>query len=146
MSKCDQAQSKLLVFDLYRVPFNFLLPDHQSSYRTLLGAVLTLITLVTMAAFANYQLMLYFDQSNFEINQVRQEYFFKPSEGIKNVNGFNVAAAIVGFKEKESYHLDSATEFDSHVDPSYGQLKFYRKNWNYKAANDTDMTKGIEFV
>ena len=84
MTSCDRYQSKFLQYDLYRRPFNFLLPDHQSQYRSLLGSVLSLLTLILLLIYMNYMFLIFFSSSEFIVNQTRDEYYFKHYEGFSH--------------------------------------------------------------
>ena len=50
MVNCIAIQTKALSLDIYRQPFLFFMPDEKPMYRTLLGAVLSLVTILVMLA------------------------------------------------------------------------------------------------
>ena len=52
MSDCS---SRTLNLDIYRQPFRLLLPDKNGMYRTLLGSILSVITLVLMITYASFK-------------------------------------------------------------------------------------------
>ena len=68
LSPCDRYQSRMLSLDLYRRPFNFLLPDHESEYRTFLGSTLSIIQFVLLLLYGSYNLQQFFAQSKFNVN------------------------------------------------------------------------------
>ena len=68
LSACDKYQSRVLAIDLYRRPFNFLLPDHQNSYRTFLGSALSIIQFLLLVSYGTYQIILYSSQASFNVN------------------------------------------------------------------------------
>ena len=67
-SNCDRYQSKVLMIDLFRRPFNFLLPDHQSEYRTFLGSMLSVITAIFILVYGGFKIVEYSNHSEFTVN------------------------------------------------------------------------------
>ena len=43
---------------MYRQPFRLLLPDGHDTYRTFLGSLMSVITLVTMLAYGSYKVSM----------------------------------------------------------------------------------------
>ena len=55
LGACDSMQKKALFIDLYRRPFLFMMPDKVPSYRTLLGSMLSIFTLVLILSYATFK-------------------------------------------------------------------------------------------
>ena len=47
--------NQLLRFDMYRQPFLFLMPDHEPSYRSCVGTVLSILTLILVTSYSTYK-------------------------------------------------------------------------------------------
>ena len=54
--RCDKCQKSTLSFDIYRQPFRLLLPDDMGMYRTFLGTILSLMTLVLPIVYAGFKM------------------------------------------------------------------------------------------
>lgn len=67
-SACDTLQQKFLFLDLYRRPFMFLLPDKMPMYRSLLGSVLSILTVVAIISYATYKLIQLEGLEDYKIN------------------------------------------------------------------------------
>ena len=74
--KWDYMQEKALHLDLYRRPFMFNLPDEASMYRTLLGSVLSVVTLLIMLGYAYLKLIKLQSYQDYVINEAYREQFF----------------------------------------------------------------------
>ena len=118
------------MIDLFRRPFNFLLPDHQSQYRTFLGSMLSIITILLILVYGGYKIVLYFKREEFTVNQTRQSYYFGLEDEFSQSHGLAIAAGAVS----EGY--DGIRDFS--IDPEIGQLKFYLKTWDITGP---DLTK-----
>ena len=57
LSACQQIKEKSLNLDIYKRPFNFLMPDHRETYNTWLGLVLSLFSMVCVCSYAVYQMI-----------------------------------------------------------------------------------------
>ena len=57
MSGCEKIKDKSLNLDIYKRPFNFLLPDHRETYNTWLGLVLSLFSIICVFSYAIYQMI-----------------------------------------------------------------------------------------
>ena len=55
--KCDYVQGKALHLDLYKRPFTFNLPDGASMYRTFIGSVLSIATIILITCYAYLKLV-----------------------------------------------------------------------------------------
>ena len=56
MTRCDDFKRSCLSVDIYSQPFNLLLPDGKSHYRTFSGVLMTLLTFVIVLIFATTKL------------------------------------------------------------------------------------------
>ena len=117
MSFCDRVQQHALIFDFYRRPFNFILPDNSSTYRSLLGSMLSIITIISLLTYATVKLVQLSLMEDFKINMIEKENSYGSDFTFTQEEGFNVAVAVTAY--------DSNPE--SIEDPSIGQLKFYLK-------------------
>ena len=53
---CELGCTSILAIDLYHKPFRFLMPDHRESYRTFLGALLSVFTVMIILGYGTYKL------------------------------------------------------------------------------------------
>ena len=97
LSKYERCQKSTLVLDIYRKPFRLTLPDDQSRYRSLLGAVLTIITLIMTLSYASWKLLTMFEQSEYKIQTHDLENFYDYEEEFGQSEGFAVAATITSY-------------------------------------------------
>ena len=130
LGRCDRVQEKALHLDLYRRPFMFNLPDDSSMYRSLLGSVLSFITICTLLSYAIYKLVKLDSHTEYQINEAHRDQYYDTSFTFSQADGFQVAAAI--------------TDFDGNreeiEDPEIGEVKFYLKQWGFD-----DDSPGISF-
>lgn len=61
----------MLNFDLYREPFNLVLPDGKTQYRTLLGSILSIITIVVVMSYGSIKMASMVNYSDYKV-QVRE--------------------------------------------------------------------------
>ena len=54
-SSCSKVGEKALLIDSFGKPFTFLLPDGQKSYKSLLGAILTIFIMLTIGLYGVYK-------------------------------------------------------------------------------------------
>ena len=66
-NKCDLCQKSTLKLDFYRQPVELRLPDETGKYRTFLGAMLSIATLVTVVLFSSYKLITLINFQDFDI-------------------------------------------------------------------------------
>ena len=55
LSQCDRYQRQALRLDVYRQPFSLLLPDGYETYRSFIGALLSIFSLVIMLTYGSYK-------------------------------------------------------------------------------------------
>ena len=75
-NKWDYVQEKALHLDLYRRPFMFNLPDKSTKYRTLLGSVLSVLTVAIMLGYAYLKLIKLQSYQDYVINEAYREQLF----------------------------------------------------------------------
>ena len=56
LSPIERCQKATLKFDLYKQPFRLLLPDEKDEYRTFVGAMLTIVTVITVVVYGGLKL------------------------------------------------------------------------------------------
>ena len=56
-SRCDRLQRGALSLDMYPLSFTLLLPGKEDAYRTLLGSVLTIFSVILILAYGGYQMI-----------------------------------------------------------------------------------------
>ena len=120
ISRCDRCQKSSLVFDMYRKPFRLLLPDEKPQYRTLVGAVLTIFTLIITLSYTSWKLLVMFEQTEFKIQAHDQENYYDFEEEFGTNEGFALAAAITSY--------DGSSE--DITDYSIGRFIFVKKEWD----------------
>ena len=109
-----------MILDVYKRPFNFLLPSKTEYYRNYLGMTLSLITILLLIAYGTFKfkaLILFTDYNLFEIVQ---DSFYNDQDEFTTNDGFHVAAGIVDFNAQ---YVE---------DPEIGTLKIIMKSWNYE--------------
>ena len=118
-NKWDYVLEKALHLDLYRRPFMFNLPDKSTKYRTLLGSVLSVLTVAIMLSYAYLKLIKLQSYQDYVINEAYREQLFDTKFALSQANGFQVAAAVTNFD-------GNPEEIE---DPEIGEVKFYLKQW-----------------
>ena len=94
-----------------------MMPDEKSMYRSLLGAVLSIITVIVMLSYSVFKMVAMGNLNDYKIKTATQEYFYDSSFSFSELDGFQVAAGITSF--------DGNSE--SIEDPEIGVVKFYLK-------------------
>ena len=110
--------------DIYTRPINFLVQGTNQYYSTGCGTILTLITYVLVILYAVYQIQLHNDNSDYQLNFEEHVDEYGDNDIFKSSDiGFHFAAGLTDFSEE---NMGKIIE-----DPTYGQIKFYRKAWGY---------------
>ena len=104
---------------MYRRPFLFVLPDSKVGYRSLIGSVLSLFTVIIIFGYAFYKLGTLNSLEDYKINFATHEQFYDSSFSFSQIDGFQIAAAVTSY--------DGVV--DSIEDPEIGVLRFYLKQW-----------------
>ena len=119
VSRCDGVQKKALNLDIYRTPFLFKLPDNKERYRTFLGAILSVLTIIAVLAYGGYKFLVLFDYADYKVQAAVSENFYDLMDSFESPKGFNIAAGVTRY--------DSTAEVVE--DPDYGTVKFYLKSY-----------------
>ena len=117
--------------DVYRQPFRLLLPDGHDTYRTFIGALLSLCTIVVILTTGVYKFTTLVSNDEYQVQLRTIENEFATNATFGSANGFAVAAAVTSF--------DGSSE--DITDPEIGEIKFYLKSWDVDAQD-----KGIFFT
>ena len=94
LSGCDKFQQSSLFLDIYRQPFRLLLPDGHDTYRTLIGAVLSFLSIVVLLAYGSFKFTKLMDQENFKVQMRDLENQYPSSAVFTATDGFMVAAGL----------------------------------------------------
>ena len=97
----------------------FNLPDGKEKYRTLLGSILSVFTIILMGSYAYIKLVKLLRYQDYVINESYREHFYETSFTFSQADGFQVAAAVTNFD-------GNPEEIE---DPEIGEVKFYLKQW-----------------
>ena len=95
-----RSSSSILALDLYRQPFHLQLPDGQNEYRTRLGAVLSILTIVLLLAYGIYKTVSLIGLS-YEIMLTTLDYEYGYEDGLSQANGFCIAAGVSSYDGKD---------------------------------------------
>ena len=66
---CDRYYKRALTLDIYRTPFKFLFFDGNENYRTFLGTILSLLTVITILSYGLVKVIQVFSAEEFEVMQ-----------------------------------------------------------------------------
>ena len=117
---CDRLSEKFINIDLFGRPFTLMLPNEHRYYKTLVGAVMTLVTVIVVVSYAVYKLQLLIDQVEVRVNLTTiNNYFDEPDNsenGFGTKDGFSIAAGV--------FAKTGVNDYVPSVDSSYGQLDF----------------------
>ena len=94
-SSCGKFKEKALVIDSFGTHFTFMLPNGQKKYRSLIGSILTVLTVVGVAMYGIYKLELLFSRADSQVSLIVEEgYFENHNSTFTQANGFNIAVGI----------------------------------------------------
>ena len=96
-----------------------MLPNGKNTYKSFLGSVLSLLTLLLLLFYAGYKLDKMVSFSDYKIQTRDFEDYFDSDEKWGHNDEFALAAGVSAY--------DGSSE--SIEDLSIGQVKFYRKAW-----------------
>ena len=83
MSGCEKIKDKSLNLDIYKRPFNFLMPDHRETYNTWLGLVLSLFSIICVFSYAIYQMISLIQLDQYRLQTIAQENFYAEDQELK---------------------------------------------------------------
>ena len=116
---------------MYRQNFHFILPDRTNQYKTVQGALLSLITITIIITFSAYKILSLVSYDEYKVQVREKENFYEASDHFgPTTSEFYVAAALTAF-DGDSNDIS---------DPQIGELKFYKKSWS-GSSSDNDFLK-----
>lgn len=92
--KLSGFSAKYLGLDIYRQPFRLLLPDGNGMYRTFLGSLLSIITLVLIITYGSFKASELFSKQDYQVQKRELLDFYEEKEAFGADDGFAVAAVI----------------------------------------------------
>ena len=92
-----------------------MMPDHRDRYRTILGAMLTIITFTLILGYGSYKVTDLIEYNDFKLLKFEKENFYDMREPFTSNEGLMVAAAITGY-DSNKIPIE---------DPEVGTIKFY---------------------
>ena len=98
-----------------------LLPDQKNQYRTFIGAMLSVMSIIIVLVFASNKINHLLSYTQYKVQSRHHTFHYDNSERITADHGFMLAAAI----------RSSATENDQYakIPEEVGSLRFYRNYW-----------------
>ena len=87
----------MLIFDLYKQPFNLRLPDGQSKYRSLPGALCSICTIIIFIVFATLKLTTISNLDEYRVIESELELTFTDKDRFGTDDDFMVAATLSGY-------------------------------------------------
>ena len=79
---CSGFKDNFLYIDSFGMPFSFLLPHGQKMYKSLLGALSTIIIVVTVFSYAVYKWQLLVDKDEARIALNIEENYFNDTSSV----------------------------------------------------------------
>ena len=76
------CSNKMLVMDIYRRPFYFLLPDGADQHRTCCGAVFSLLIVLVILSYASYKFLDMLSFGDYKLYFSEQENYFKDTDAL----------------------------------------------------------------
>lgn len=86
----------MLGLDIYRMPFRLLLPDENGMYRTFLGTVLSILTLVMIITFGGFKTSQLVGMLDYKVQTHEMLEYFEATDKFGYQDGFSIAAGIFG--------------------------------------------------
>ena len=109
------------------------MPNGTEYFKSTLGTILSLCTLVIMISYSSYKFAEMINKSEYRLVEENQDFFFEEIDSFGSDDGFHLAAGIMTFQNGAQ---------GVSVDPEIGSLKMIMKEWN----TFDETTKGnIEF-
>ena len=66
-SGCSKVGEKALIIDSFGRPFEFLLPNGAKKYKSLVGSIMTLFTIIVVAVYSIYRWQLLIDKEQINV-------------------------------------------------------------------------------
>ena len=94
-SGCGKVMEKALIIDSFGRPFTFVLPNVAKEYKSLIGSILTMMTIITVALYGVYKWVQLLDKEETSLSQrIIEGYFDKNEHTFNQEEGFNIAVGI----------------------------------------------------
>ena len=97
-----------------------LLPDEQGLYRTQLGAMLSILTLLLVIIYGSFKMSTLVNMYDYSVQVRSVGGYFEETQKFHARNGLMFAAGLSTFSDQ--------TEVEE--DPSIGVIRFYWKRWS----------------
>ena len=91
---CGKLSEKVLKIDAFGRPFQFVLPNGSKSYKSLSGAILTIILALLVALYAIYKFELLY-KNEYELKVTTQDSSLDVDNYSSSENGFNIAIGLL---------------------------------------------------
>ena len=116
--KCSHYAKNMMVIDIYKRPFYFLMPDRTEYYRNNLGTCMSILTIFMVLAYGFIKFGDMMEYKDYKIFEIKEENYFRDSDLFTSNDGLNIAAGVFSFEENFK------------EDPEVGTIKFYIKSWD----------------
>ena len=81
----------MLGLDIYRQPFRLLLPDGNGMYRSLMGSIMSVITLALIITYGCFEASEVFGDRNYRVQTYDVTRFYSLDQGFGASDGFIIA-------------------------------------------------------
>ena len=78
--KCSHYAKNMMVIDLYKRPFYFLMPDRTEYYRNYLGTCMSLLTIFIVIIYGIIKFRDLLEYKDYKIYEIKEENYFKDSD------------------------------------------------------------------
>ena len=95
------------------------MPDHKEEYRTCVGALLSVVSLLLLVIYASYKFQVLTNLHDYTVQEALLKNHFEVEQHISSANGFAIASAITKY--------DGSSEVFDRSD--MGMIQFYLKKW-----------------
>ena len=95
-SSCSRVKDKALIVDMYGNSFSFMLPGGQKKYKSLVGSILTVLTVLGVILYTVYKTAFVFDDSANNVTKTFSygHYNELPDSTFSTANGLKIAIGI----------------------------------------------------
>ena len=104
------------------------MPDGEDSFKTIPGAILSIVVFVIVFFYAGFKVQAVAERSDYNINVQKDEYFFTKNDDFTYDNGFAIAARL----------SEADINLEIKEDKTFGMIKFYEKTWNLNSEDKED--------
>ena len=96
-SSCGKVAQKAIIIDSFAKPFRFMLPGGTKEYKSLIGAIFTLITTFTVLGYAVYKWQLLLEKDDTVLAQtIIEDHFIETDRAFGSEEGFQIAFGLYG--------------------------------------------------